>query len=107
MKASRSSWSKGLFQGWQASIVPKSVLPSRMTGLKQIMVARSGAIAMCLDAAENPMMGGVGLCMRTPGRAHQRISDDRGPAPGGAQSWLGPGHSSAESEAFPKERCVH
>lgn len=87
--------------------MPKSVLPSRMTGLKQIMVARSGAIAMCLDAAENPMMGGVGLCMRTPGRAHQRISDDRGPAPGGAQSWLGPGHSSAESEAFPKERCVH
>jgi hypothetical protein len=27
-----------------------------MTGSKRIMVARSGARAMCLDAAENPMM---------------------------------------------------
>ena len=27
-----------------------------MTGSKRIMVARSGAIAMCLEAAENPMM---------------------------------------------------
>lgn len=41
---------------WRANIFPKSVPRSRMTGSKRIMVARSGATAMCLDAAENPMM---------------------------------------------------
>ena len=38
------------------SIVPKFVPYSLMTGSKRIVVARSGAIAMCLDAAENPRM---------------------------------------------------
>jgi hypothetical protein len=47
---------EGLVPGRRASIFPKSVPRSRMTGSKRIMVARSGAIAMCLDAAENPMM---------------------------------------------------
>ena len=34
---------------------PKSAPRSRMTCSKRIMVARSGAIAMCLRVAENPM----------------------------------------------------
>ena len=36
--------------------MPKSVPRSRMTESKRIIVARSGAIAMCLEVAENPMM---------------------------------------------------
>ena len=45
-----------LAPGWRAHIFPKSVPRSRKTCSKRIMVARSGAIAMCLDAAEKPMM---------------------------------------------------
>ena len=46
---------------------------------EEIMVVRLGAVAMCFDAAKNRMIGGVGLCVREPGRAHHRMSDHRGP----------------------------
>lgn len=36
--------------------MPKSVPRSRMTDSKRIKVARSGAVAICLEAAENPTM---------------------------------------------------
>ena len=45
-----------LAPGWRANTFPKSVPRSRMAASKRIIVARLCAVAMCLDAAENPMM---------------------------------------------------